>query len=181
MSGALDPIANPQSWDVVVIGTQTSPGFCKVGEFKRAFEWDVKKGKGTLGGTVTFVGRPPARGSITFYLWTREHFTAWDTFRDLLKFDPSRHAVQAVDMFHPSLADIGVNSVVTESIGNIVHEGSQLYSITVEFLEYFAPPKASAVGTPTGSLSAGEATSKASVADAQQQEIDGLLKQAGAP
>src|SRR5262249_22088049 len=122
-------------------------------EWKREHEWDIKKGKGTLGGTVTFVGRPPAKGSIIFYLWTPAHFTAWDKFRAILKFDPTKKTVQAVDIFHPSLADIEVKSVVTESIGNIVHEGQQLYSITVDFLEYFPPPKTPAIGTPTGSKS----------------------------
>ncbi len=184
-SDQLDPINNPQDWDVIYVAQTPSPGVCKLGEWKRAFEWDVKKGKGTLGATVTFVGRPPAKGSITFYLWLPEHFSDWKTFRDLLKFDPTKQTVQAIDMFHPSLGDIGIHSVVTESIGNIVHEGQQLYSITVEFLEYFAPPKAAAVGTPTGSTSTTATGAPGSppdpVADAQQKEIGQLLAKATQP
>lgn len=184
-SGAINPIDYPQDWDVVRIGQAISPGICKVGEFKRAHEWDVKKGKGTLGATVTFVARPPAKGSITFKLWTSAHFTAWDSFRPLLQYDPTKKSVQAVDIYHPSLADIGLTSVVTESIGNIVHEGDQLYSITVEFLEYFPPPKGSAVSTPTGSRSTQSNTTPGApadpVADAQQKEIGELMKQAAAP
>ncbi len=151
MSGNLDPITNPQAWDVIIIAGQTSPGFCEVGEFKRAHEWDVKKGKGVFGATTTFVGRPPAKGTIKFYLWRPSDFVAWDTFRKLLKYDPTKTTVSAVDIFHPSLADIDVKSVVTESIGNIVHEGQQMYSISVELLEYFPPPKISAVATPSTS------------------------------
>jgi hypothetical protein len=186
-SGALDPIQNPEAWDTIIVGQTTSPGICKVSEFKRAHEFDVKKGKGTLGATITFVGRPPAKGSITFQLWTPEHFADWDKFRPLLKYDPTKAAVQAIDIYHPSLADIDINSVVVESIGNIVHEGQQLYSITVELLEYFPPPKSSAVSTPTGSrprYDPSGATSTSSgdpVADAQQKEIAALLKQATAP
>jgi hypothetical protein len=187
-SGALDPINNPQAWDTIQIGQQTSPGVAQVGEWKRAHEWDVKKGKGTLGGTVTFVGRPPAKGPIKFLLWTPTHFQAWDTFRPLLKFDPTKQAVQAVDIFHPVLADIDVTSVVTESIGNIVYEGQGLYSITVEFLEYFPPPRTSAVGTPTGSQSnvgtkpiTNPGAPADPIGDAQQQQIAQLLNQAAQP
>jgi len=145
VSGAVNPLDHAQEWDVIRIGQAVSPGVCEVGEFKRAAEWDVKKGKGSLGATITFVGRPPAKGSIKFLLWDPQHFDDWDRFRPLLKYDPTKKAVQAVDIYHPSLADLNLNSVVTESIGGIVHEGKQLYSITVEFLEYFPPPKASAL------------------------------------
>ena len=77
-SGSINPIDNPSDWDVVRVGQTVSPGLCKVGEFKRAHEFDVKKGKGTIGGTITFVGRPPAKGSIVFQLWTSGHFTSWE-------------------------------------------------------------------------------------------------------
>lgn len=184
-SGSVDPILNPQDWDVVTIGQTVSPGICKVGEFKRGNEWDIKKGKGTLGATVTFVGRPPAKGSITFKLWTSAHFAQWDTFRAALLYDPTKKAVQAIDIYHPSLADIGVNSVVTESIGNIVHDGQGLYTIAVDFIEYFPPPKGSAVSTPTGSrsnagLPGGSGATPDPVAEAQQKQIAELLKQASA-
>ena len=187
MSGAVNPIDFPQAWDVVLVGGSDSPGVCKVGEFKRAHEFDVKKGKGTLGATITFVGRPPAKGSVTFKLWTADHFTAWDNFRPLLKFDPTKKAIQAIDIYHPALADIDIHSVVTENIGSIVHEGEGLYSIAVDFLEYFPPPKASAIGTPTGSSSTSSAngstpgTPADPVADAQQKEIANLLSQASQP
>ena len=187
-SGAVNPIDNPQIWDVIRLGQAISPGICKVGEWKREHQWDVKKGKGTLGGTVTFVGRPPAKGSITFKLWTPDHFAEWDLFRPLLKFDPTKKTVSAIDIYHPSLADIDIHSVVTETIGNVVHEGDQLYSITVDFIEYFPPPKAAAVGTPSGSKSAKSTTGSNStgksddpVADAQQKEIAALLKKAAEP
>jgi len=184
-SGGVNPIDNPQKWDVVRVGQTTSPGICKVGEFKRVNEWDVKKGKGSLGATVTYIARPPAKGSIVFKLWTATHFMAWDTFRLLFQYDPTKRTVQAVDIYHPALADINVNSVVCEEIGNIVHEGNQLYTITVALLEYFPPPKASAVSTPTGSKSNAGNTPQGNVADpvadAQQKQIAELMKQAASP
>jgi hypothetical protein len=184
-SGALNPYSNPGAWDVVLVGQVTSPGICEVSEVKRAHEFDVKKGKGSYGATVTFVGRPPAKGSIKFKLWKPEHFTQWDSFRPLLKYDPTKKSVQAVDIYHPSYADVDLHSVVIESIGNIVRESLGLYSITVEILEYFPAPKKSAVSTPTQSQSTQAGTTVGTpppaAQDAQEAEIAALMKQASAP
>lgn len=188
-SGAIDPIQNPQAWQVIQLGSSTSPGVCIVSGFRRAHEWDVKKGKGALGATITFVQRPPAKGSVEFLLWQPIHFQQWDIFRPLLKYDPTKKAVQAIDIYHPSLADVEISSVVTENIGAIEHKGDGLYSITVDFMEYFPPPKASAVSTPAGSKSGTKQPDPTNptgvtddpVADAQQKEIAALLQKASQP
>lgn len=187
-SGSLDPLLNPQDWDVITLGGQVSPGICKVSEFPRAHEWDQKKGKGTLGATLTYVGRPLAKGSITFRLWTSLHFQQWDLFRPLFKYDPTKTTAQGVDIYHPSLVDVEINSVVCEEIGNIIHAGDGLYTITVKLVEYAPPPKASAVSTPTTSkttttLGPGSPPGAPPdpVADAQQKEIQRLMQQASAP
>jgi hypothetical protein len=184
-SGGLDPLNNPQAWDVVVCGQVTSPGICMVGEFRRANEWDVKKGKGSFGATTTYVGHPPCTGKVEFLLWRPIHFVQWDTFRPFLKYDPTKKSIQAVDIYHPSLADVDVTSVVTEKIGNIVHKGKQLYSITVDFLEYCPAPARSAVSTPTLSQRTQPGTTPGlppdPVGDAQQKEIGDLLHTAQSP
>lgn len=185
MSAAVNPIENPQAWDVIYLGQTPSPGMCKLGGgFDRTYEWDTKKGKGTIGATSTFVQGPPVEGTITFYLWKVAHFTEWGIFRNLLKYDPLKKTAQAVDIYHPALADLTIHSVVTKKIGKIVHEGKQLYSITVDFLEYFPAPKKSATGTPTGSKNNAKkpaGTPSDPVADAQQAEIKRLLAEAGKP
>ena len=184
-SANLDPITNPQAWDTITVAGITSP-ICQIGEFKRAHEWDVKRGKGSDGATITFTGRPPAKGSVKFLLWTPAHFTLWQQFVPLFKYDPTKKAPQPVDVYHPALDDIQLKSVVTESIGTIQHEGNQLYSVTVEFLEYFPAPPKSAVSTPT--YSAASHTTSATpgktpdpVADAQQAQIANLLTEASKP
>ena len=151
MSGELNPLEYPQAWDVIMIGGVVSPGICKVSGIKRINEWDIKKGKGSQGATITFVQKPPAKFSVQIFLWRPQDFTDWDNFRPFLKYDPTKKEVQAIDIWHPALADVDISSVVTESIGGVTHEGAQLYSVTIEFLEYFPPPKTSSVGNPTGS------------------------------
>jgi hypothetical protein len=184
-SGALDPITNPQAWDTVVIGGVQSPGLAILsGSFARGYKYDIKKGKGTLGATSTFVQGPPSKGVITFYLWVPAHFQSWESFRAALKYDPTKKVPTAIDIFHPSLADIDVNSFLTESIGIITHEGKGLFSIKCEFTEYLPPPKTSAVATPKGSSTTSTASIPGAqpdpIAVAQQKEIAGLLQQAAA-
>lgn len=185
MSGAVDPITYPQAWDSVGLGQLESPGLCEISGFDREYDWDVKKGKGAKGATITFTGQQPAKGSITFKLWTAEHFARWDTFRRALKYDPTKKTAQAIDLYHPSLDDLDVSSVVTTKIGPIKHDGGGMYSIKCEFLEYLPPPKTSAVGSPTGSKSntgkGNPGTPPDPVGDAQQREIQRLLAEAAKP
>ncbi len=184
-SAALNPIANAESWHTVTIANEISPGACELSGFKRTYGWDIKKGKGTLGATLTFNESPPVEGTIKFMLWEDFHFVQWDDFRKHFKYDPTKKGASAVDIYHPSLADIDCKSVVCKSIGAIEHEGKGLYSISVELIEYHPPPKKSAVSTPDGSKS--NTTAKTSgvtpdpIADAQQAEIKRLLAEAKKP
>lgn len=148
---ALNPIDNPQDYDFIVVGSARSPGICRPFEPKRKHEWDVKKGKGVRGATVTYVGQAPAQWDVVFELWQASHWDDWASFATLLKYDSTKKAVQAIDIYHPSLAEVDIKSVVVEAIGAITHEGKGLYTRTVSFLEYFPPPKLSAVSTPAGS------------------------------
>jgi len=187
-TGQLNPFDNPEAYDVVVLGGVTSPGVVKPGAitgFKRAHEWDIKKGKGAKGATLTYVQRPPAQGTITFTLGTREHFTAWESFRPQFKYDPTKKNPQALDIFHPVLADLDIHSVVCESLSQLENDGYGEWTCVVELCEYFPPPKAPAVGTPTTSQTNTNpktaANQQPAVQDAQQAEIQRLLDQASQP
>lgn len=184
------PIATPQDYDVVKIDGVENPGIIAPGGisgFKRETEWDVKKGKGTKGGTMTLSQLPPAKGSIKFLLWSDFHFEAWDTiYRARFKFDPTKKTKNAVDIFHPALAKLDIHSVVTESIGPETPEGKGLWSITVELAEYLPPPPKNITSTPSGSgANGGKAGSTGKsddpIADAQQAEIKRLLAEAQKP
>lgn len=183
----IDPITNPEADDYVVLAGVVSPGLAIVKGFDRAYDWDIKKGKGALGATVTFTGRAPAEGSITFQLWTESQFTEWATFVALISVDATKKAPTALDIYHPALAEVGVKSVVIKKIGARVHEGKGLYSYTIDMIEYFPPPKKAAVGTPSGSKTSGNkstgtpGTVPDPIAEAQQKEIRALLAKAGEP
>lgn len=187
-----NPLDSPQVYDVIEIGGIVSPGICRVRGFKREQTWDVKKGKGVRGSTSTLVQFPPAKGTITFFLWTAAHFTAWALFRPLFLYDPTKKAVQALDIWYPTLLDINISSVVTDDISAIEPVSDPpdgLFQVIVSLHEYFPPAKKSAVSTPSGSQSNGTApgapgsppgTPVQSAPDSQQAEIAALLKKAQA-
>jgi hypothetical protein len=190
-TGQVTPLSAPQVYDVVEIGGVVSPGICRVKGFKRPQKWDTKKGKGVRGSTSTLVQFPPAQGTITFYLWEDAHFVAWETFRTLFLYDPTKKGAQAVDIWYPTLLDLNINSVVTEDISALEPASDPpngLWVCTVSLLEYFPPSNKPAVSTP--SMSQQQAQPKfsessqgvlpPSAQDQQQQEMGTLLKQASA-
>lgn len=187
----LNPIDSPQDYDFAEIDGVENPGIIAPGGitgFDRETEWEVKKGKGTKGGTATLTQLPPAKGSIKFLLWLPEHFEFWDTtFRKVFKYDPTKKTKNAVDIFHPILAKQEIYSVVTEKIGPETPEGQGLWSIKVDLLEYLPPPKKTVTSSPSGSSSSSKSgagsTGKSDdpIADAQQAEIKKLLAEAQQP
>lgn len=188
----VNPIDSPQVFDVVKIASVISPGICRVAGWKRPHGWDIKKGKGTKGSTSTLVTYPPAQGTITFYLWTAQHFIDWGVFRPLFKYDTTKKPLQAVDVWYPTLLDLDINSVVCDDIGVIepVNDPPDgLFKCVVTLHEYFPPAKKPATSTPSSSQQEGgrvigsnqqHGPPPATAQDDQQAQIAGLMKKAAA-
>src|SRR5882724_2061701 len=186
----LNPLDNAEDYNFVEVDGAENPGIIAPGGitgFKRDTEWEVKKGKGTKGGTATLTQLPPAKGSIKFLLWSTAHFQDWDeSFRKRFKYDPTKKTKNAVDIFHPTLAKQDIHSVVTESIGPETPEGLGLWSITVDLLEYLPPPTKTATSTPSGSTSDKKKSGTTgdtgdAIEDAQLKQIAILREEARKP
>lgn len=188
MSSALvNPYFFPQEWDVIRIGGQpgtVSPGMCVLSGWARKHEFDVKKGKGTKGSTITFTQLPPVEGEIEFFFWDRglyghNHFVEWSIFLPLLKYDPTKKDIQAIAIYHPSLDDLGISSVVCTEVGILTRSNQLMYSVKCKFLEYTPQPKGSAVGTARGTkkLTPTQAAANAaqSAGDAATQALKAAL------
>lgn len=148
-----NPIDNPQSWDYVTIAGQQSPGLLKeIDGFDRDNGWQEKKGKGSIGATLTYVQKPPTKGHLIFELWTSQHFQQWATFRQLFLYNPAAGQSaddQSFSISHPSLDDVQLSAVVCKSISPIKHVGRGKYRVKVELIEFVPTPKTSAVQTIT--------------------------------
>ncbi len=147
MTLPVDPIKDPSSWDSVEFAGIEYP-FCEISGFDRESEWDVKKGKGAQGATATFVGISLAKGSVKFVAWESSHFVAFDKIFVMFKYDPAKKKSQAIEIWHPSIVENEINSVVVTKVPPWKHDGNGQYSREVEFLEFRPAPKTSAVGTP---------------------------------
>lgn len=182
---ASNPFDAPQVWDVLVIAGKLTPGLAKLQEVVRKHEWDVKKGKGAKGATETLTQLPPAEITFEFFVWSKDQCGLWDAILPLFKYDPTRKTVSAVDVYHPSLADVDVTSVVTVDIGGWTHEGGGLYRRLVKLLEYYPAANADATGTANGSTGTdpndpnnanNNPDTTPDAADAQEKAIDDLWK-----
>lgn len=156
-----NPIRNPHGWDTVSIAGTETPGLAELSEPVRAYEWDVKVGKGAYGSTTTFTGRVPAKFTMKITIWREDQFAELEDLYSRLKYDPTKLAfdpttgylngINAVDIYHPSLAVVNIGSVVVEKIGAPVHQGKGLYTAEIGFIEYYPPPRVPVVNTPAKS------------------------------
>lgn len=164
-TGAVNPLAGynppaffaPSEHDVVVIGGQTCPGIVTLDGFERKWKWDKKKGKGAQGVTPTMTGKDECSGTFTFYVYTALQFVLWEGFRPVFKYDPTRQNVEAVSVYHPSLADLDISSLYCEELSPLLHRGHGLWTCMAKMSEFTPVPKAAAVATPTQSKSSNNA------------------------
>jgi hypothetical protein len=184
MDEGLDPLEEPEAWDYVELAGRENPGIAQVDGFDRAFGWEVKDGKGVKGAVITLNKYPPAKGSITFTLWAVGQFAELMDYLSVFNYDLTKKSSDAVDIWHPSIAVSNVKSVVCTNIGPLVHKGKGLYTLKVDLLEYWPPPKKDASNTPKGSKGFKADEHKATgakddpIGDAQQKQIAELLAEA---
>jgi hypothetical protein len=183
-----NPIQFAEASHVVWLGNVPSPGVIMVNGiegFHRKTDWDKKKGKGAKGATSTVVQEPPAEGSFTFLLWEPQHWDEWAAFIPLLKISPDKSNVQGISIYHPSIADLGISSVVVDEVGPILHRGRAMYTRKLYLHEWQSPPAVSIVQTPkyvntnAAPKPPGD-TPDPAVLEAQKQ-AEQLLHQAGIP
>lgn len=151
ISSVANPYQSPSRWDYIECAGIISPGVIPkngVHGFERKYNFDPKNGYGLYGSILTFALRPAAEGSFTIWTWTSAQYDSMGTFLQVLEYDPTKTKVQAIDIFHPALATLGIRRVVTRSISPPLHLGGLKYEWKLGFIEFRPPPKISAVSTP---------------------------------
>ena len=155
---SVNPVDNPEVYDVFVLLGKASPGRLKIKVDGRDTGWDEQQAKGADGATTVKNGEKLVKFSCTFTLWrdpeqNRDDFTAMDLWEKLLDTPVRPKDPKALDCYHPELAQLKVSSCVltkrgSRSPGEGEMTGSE--SVTHEFLE-FRPPKPSPAVAPGGS------------------------------
>jgi hypothetical protein len=184
----VNPIDFPALWDTIKIAGKQSPGIATITDSAgRPYKWDKKEGPGTEGDTKTYRGQRSSDFSITFLLWTREHFAEWDAFSPLLEYDASKgKAIKAVAIEHPGLNALKIRNVIVEFVGVPQPKSDGTTTIKVDFSEYYPAKNRNATGTPTSaksSSSSGPGAPKApsQAKSKQEEEIERLLAEAKKP
>ena len=127
--------------------------------FKRETGWDIKKGKGVKGATLTLTSQPPCHGSITLQLigpggfyadgTPSTDFAQWDTFvaEVLTSETAAQQQAQGLAIYYPGFASINLTSVVVAHFTGPEHVGKGLYTVAIDLIEWTPPPPVSVVST----------------------------------
>ena len=175
----MNPVANPEAYDVIILAGQRSPGVCKIGRPKREEGWDEQKPKGTDGAETVPTGRPLAKFGVEFKVWIEDDvdgFAEWETFAKLCTLPVKKGAEKALDIYHPQLAAIGVSSVVVKAWSAPEPDGKGGGVAFVDFLEY-RPSKPKDASKPKGSEAAKKKAADGSdLPDPNQDKKDELKR-----
>lgn len=171
-----NPIDNPVLYDVVTIAGLTSQGVISWPDGERAFDWDTKKGKGASGATTTFQGRDIATPTIEFRFWTPEQVDWYhEQLLPLLTKALEAPSPTALEIYHPTLAALGIEAVQVKKIGTLSRKKGGLYTVKIEFTEYRPPKPIKGTGT------AGKSAANVKLAEAAVDFYgDAASKMAGA-
>lgn len=153
--GALtyNPLIYPDAYNTLTIAGVATPGVVEITGADRAYNWDTKQTAGAQGSTSTYRGWKVSEGiKAKFRFWTPDQIAAFEqTVRPVITIDATKTAPKPLDVSHPILTVNDIFSVFVTSIGQYIHEGGQLYSLTVDLSEYRLPKKTNVTTTPTNS------------------------------
>jgi len=176
----VSPLGDPSNYDIITIAgittTTEANGKVEVTNAERKFEWDQKKSAGSQGQTITYRGWGLAKPKIKFSFWRDEQIRAfYEQIQSAIYYDAEKEAPKPWDVYHPKTFASQIYWLVTESIGDLIDEGGQLWTITVETLEYRQAKAKNATSTPQQSNSNqnGKAT-KPTIEDEQDRQIRAL-------
>ena len=182
MPGVLtvSPLENPDEYNrITLAGFTTSVeqnGVIEVTGSERLFSWDQKKSAGSQGQTITYRGWGLAKPKLKFKFWTvQQILNFWTQLVPLMYYDAEKTAPKPYDAYHPKLLASEIIWLVTEKIGELEDIGNQLWSVTVETLEYRQAKAKNSTTTPEqANQNNGAGGTKPTVKDDQDREIEEL-------
>ncbi len=140
----------PTAWDILFIEGTGVAGIteCSGAPERKA---DKQSPAGKSGGAPVLHGRKPATFETTTRIWTSPQ---WNQFQGVMStIWPKAGAgpVQAVDIYHPYLANLGIKSAIAQSVvGPVIVNG--VGTIKIKWLEFVPTSKKSATKRPAGSV-----------------------------
>ena len=158
----MNPITNPDAYDVIILNGKPSPGLAGVFGANDPRKWDERNGLGLSGATLYFMGNGLAEFSVKIRLWLPEHWDAWDAWAPLIAKTPygvrPSTALLRKTIYHPFLAELGISDcvVLDQTQWDQVEHG--IYEKEIKFKKFRAPTPA--MGKPIGTEEKEEGLSK---------------------
>lgn len=188
-SASDSPWKNPAAWDTVKVagvyygwgapqGTDaaTVGGLVRIRGAKRTYRLDAKEPKGQDGFVTTYRGVKSETFEIRFHIWTPHQYDYFTgsvlpaLFYSGVKNAQNPSGVQALEVYHPILANLAIGSVEVAHISGIgpstmsTNEAPQMYECVVQVREYLPPPPQNTTVTPKGNKSVNQPTTPGLVA-----------------
>lgn len=170
-----NPIDDAELYSIVILAGEASPGVVTLTGHDRKIGWDIKKGSGQTGASMTRTSEDPVAFTASFYLANEEQFAEWEVFLALVNSTVSGAAPRAMEIYHPDLASQDIGAVVKDTVLGTVHDGKGGKTVAVKFIEY-KPPKPKG-GSPNGSKTSATAKKKADPNQAALDELARLTQQ----
>jgi hypothetical protein len=167
--------------DYIILDGVKSPGRATISGAGKPREWDIRKGYGYSGATVTFTGEGLSKFEVLIELWLPKHFAEWNRFSKHVLSKSPRRGVSgkspSLKIEHPVLEmdPLKITDVVIEDVSQFEQDDEGMWSCKIKFIQYRAPlPALASAGAPTPSVSA---TIPRTAEDAVEIEISRLTSQ----
>lgn len=149
----VSPLSDPSNYDIITIAGITTAvdthGVVEVTGAERKFSWDEKRSAGSQGQTITYRGWGLAKPKVKFKFWRDAQIRAfYEQLQGPMYYDAQKASPKPWDVYHPKLFASQIYWLVTDSIGELTQEQAQLWTITVETLEYRQATSKNATATP---------------------------------
>lgn len=140
------PQTDPIAWDNVIVAGRPLPCLREYPKAAPGRKLDSKSAAGSSGGTIVDKGYDLAKVTVSVSLWTPEHFRIWGALLEVIQPRAGRRR-DAVAIYHPALAALGISSVVVEKISSIEHSGtSGIFKAGFESIQYNPPMRRTGAG-----------------------------------
>lgn len=142
-------VDNEELYERMDLGGVKSPKRVRLSGHDREIGWDVKKGSGQQGATMTRTSEDPVPFTVECYCVDQEDFDDWDRFVAAAESTVAGATPKALDCYHPDLARVRINSVVLKKLLGSTPDDMGGETNRIQLIEY-RPPKSKG-GTPKGS------------------------------
>jgi len=104
-------------------------------------DWDIQKSQGADGARTKDNGYKPAQFSITWLLWNKVHWSAFEAFVQSAKPRPGKDPKPTIMVVHPLLQVYSLVMFRLEKLHLPKFKAVDQWEARVDVIEYFADPK----------------------------------------